>query len=175
MVNSAKVDTRVLLKPNGSQVYLLGSLVFSGLCVLSSIPLFLYELAAGYVLVAIAAVCTGASMWNWRQSQYVADTGAAPVTSLTLADGTNLQLEGRLLNTPEYFSFLKILTEIIRRAPLPQPDGGWNQTEVQHGSQQAVDAVNEINSQSQSAVNKIVDAFNNSGPPTTPNNPSIED
>ncbi|WP_331345983.1 hypothetical protein [Cellvibrio sp. UBA7661] len=116
---------------------------------------FWIPLVSGFVLISVAALL-------WLKSHRVNDLKGAHPTSMVLPNGAKFDADMRTLESPRA---LKAITDLLNLysniKPLPAADGVVDDSGgiVKNSSQQAADAVDKVNAEVQSTLNKLGSKF----------------
>lgn len=121
--SNATVTTKVDLKPQGSQTWLVGFLVLSGLALILGAGLLGFSKDAGWGLIAFSALLAFISAWGWFVAHVDADLSDAKPTTISTPAGLTFSTDSRTLRSPTAADALALLIEASTRQKLPDADG----------------------------------------------------
>ncbi|MDD5241622.1 MAG: hypothetical protein PHG47_07870 [Sulfuricella sp.] len=157
---SAEVKTSVQVLPTHSQVYLVAAAVLAAIIVICGTVLLMAGHQGGWGFLFLAAAVITADFWAWQKSQSDTDMHQAHATQITLANGTCVTTDGRMLKSAKGLHGLtSIIQEMLTRQPLPEPDGlvDANVKVIPNSAANAISLTSKINSETQITTNSLID------------------
>lgn len=117
--------TTVTLAPERSQVYVIGALVVSAACLLTSFAFVWYKHDMYWIPLLVGLAFAAASGYAWHKSHSNSDlNGGTPTTISASGDTVHLTTDTRALNSNESVHALEMLISVLcNRVQLPEPDG----------------------------------------------------
>jgi hypothetical protein len=145
---SASFDVR----PARSQVVLVALTVMAIISLIFGGGLFIFDKLIGWLFVAISIILGGVVVWCWLKSHRDTDLAQSHPTKYTMADGSHLSTDSRLLSTQDGAKQLAHFLELFAlRQPLPEPSGTVNSNllPIPNSTLEATERVKKLNEENQ--------------------------
>jgi hypothetical protein len=168
----ATVATNIFLRPGRSQVVLVASIVLAGICLLAGFAFLRFDPWLSFVPFGFAIILIVLTAWGWLHSQADVDmANSAPASISADSDLVRIQFDPRTLNNKFAIDNLcTILSNVVHREPLPEPDGIVDSSgrPLPDSREDAASRVREINAETQKMAALVLEKL-----PTRPEAASV--